>query len=348
MGTVRDAHNTISLAADGAGVLHVAWDHHGRPLRYARGIWPGTLDLTEPQTMTRQDEDRVTYPEFYNLPDGGLLFMYRQGGSGGGNTMLNRYDAKTGAWSVVQHPLLDGQGQRNAYTSQLAIDDANVWHLFWNWRESGDVATNHDLCYARSAEEGRTWTRTDGTVYALPIVEASAEVVRAIPQGRGLINQTSSAVDSRGRPMVATYWRPVGADVPQYHLVWHDSKAWQVSQVGARTTPFSLSGGGTKRIPISRPKLAVDRNDRVFMLFRDAERGNRISVAMASDDDRRDWRVIDLSETPVDYWEPNYDAELWGHSEAMHIFVQRVGQGDSETLDAMPPQPISILEWYPQ
>lgn len=42
-GRVSDAHNVISLAFDGAGDLHVSWDHHGHPLRYAGvcGGWIG-------------------------------------------------------------------------------------------------------------------------------------------------------------------------------------------------------------------------------------------------------------------------------------------------------------------
>jgi len=347
-GNVRDAHNTISIAVDGTGVLHVAWDHHGHPLHYARSVRPGALELTQPMPMTGRDEKHVTYPEFFNLADGGLLFMYRSGGSGRGNTMLNRYEPESGTWSVVQHPLIDGEDQRNAYTNQIAIDRAGVWHLSWCWRESGDVATNHDLCYARSTDQGRTWTRSDGATYALPITAATAEVVCHVPQKHELINQCTTAVDSRGRPMIATYWRPEGTDVPQYHLVWYNGKAWGSAQIGQRKMPFSLSGGGTKRIPISRPKLAVDARDRIYMLFRDAERGSRVSVAVCDDPSRKNWRVMDLTETSVGFWEPAYDVQLWRERGVMHVFTQRVGQGDAETLEDLPPQLISILEWRPQ
>ncbi len=347
-GDVRDAHNTICIAVDGAGVLHVAWDHHGSPLHYARSVRPGALDLTEPMPMTGHDEQHVTYPEFYNLADGGLLFLYRSGGSGRGNTMLNRYDPASGAWSVVQHPLIDGQGQRNAYTNQIAIDGAGAWHLSWCWRETGDVASNHDLCYARSTDQGHTWTRSDRVLYTLPITAATAEVACPVPQKHELINQCATAVDSHGRPLIATYWRPEGTNVPQYHLVWHDGKAWRTAQIGQRKTPFSLSGVGTKRIPISRPKLAVDARDRVYMLFRDADRGGRVSVAACDDPSRKTWRVTDLTGTSVGLWEPAYDVQLWRARGVMHVLTQRVGQGDAETLEDVPPQMISILEWNPE
>src|SRR3954468_3734879 len=40
-GNTADAHNTISIMIDGAGYLHMSWDHHNNPLRYCRSIQPG-------------------------------------------------------------------------------------------------------------------------------------------------------------------------------------------------------------------------------------------------------------------------------------------------------------------
>jgi len=34
--------------------------------------------------------------------------------------MLNRYDIRMQTWAVVQHPLIHGEGERNAYTNQMA------------------------------------------------------------------------------------------------------------------------------------------------------------------------------------------------------------------------------------
>ncbi|MFP5391753.1 MAG: BNR-4 repeat-containing protein, partial [Gammaproteobacteria bacterium] len=45
-GDVKDAHNHIALAVDGAGYVHVAFDHHNNPLRYARGKAPGSIELS--------------------------------------------------------------------------------------------------------------------------------------------------------------------------------------------------------------------------------------------------------------------------------------------------------------
>ncbi len=349
-GNTKDAHNSISIMVDSSGFLHVSWDHHVTPLRYCRGISPGSLELTDKMPMTGKKEQCVTYPEFYRLPDSGPLFLYRDGASGRGDLIMNIYDVKTSVWTRLHDSLISGEGQRNAYW-QAAVDSRGTIHLSWVWRESGDVATNHDICYARSKDRGKTWEKTTGDKYTLPITEATAEYARRIPQRSELINQTSMCADSEGRPYIATYWRPEGTKVPQYHIVYHDNVHWRTSQVSRRLTPFYLSGGGTKRIPISRPQIAADGSsgrDRACMLFRDVERGSRVSAAMCDDLQKGGWRFADLTEHPVGLWEPSYDTELWARSKVLHIFVQKVGQGDGDKLEELLPQPISIVEWKPE
>lgn len=346
-GNTRDAHNAICIGVDGEGFLHLSWDHHSHPLKYRRSVAPGVFKFSEPLPMTGEAETGVTYPEFYNHPDGGFVFMYRHGASGQGNTMLNRYEVSTKKWTAVQHPLIDGEGQRNAYTNQLAIDGRGRWHLSWTWRGTHDVATNHNILYATSPDDGKSWFKSTGEKYALPITYATAEIVAEVPPGSELINQCSMSVDSRGNPMIASYWRTAESDIPQYHLTWFDGEEWHISQVSRRTTAFRLGGGGTRRIPISRPQVAVAEDDRVFMIFRDEERGSRISVAISEDPLRETWSYIDLTEVSVGMWEPTYDTELWRRDNRLHLFKQRVGQGQSETLQEVEPQMVSILEWDP-
>ncbi|WP_083325822.1 BNR repeat-containing protein [Hymenobacter coccineus] len=346
---VEDAHNDISLMVDGAGYLHVAYDHHNNRLHYNRGLRPGALVLTPLLPMTGQQEDQVSYPEFYRFPSGDLAFLYRAGGSGNGNLVMNRYDAKTRRWTRLHTVLLDGQGQRNAYW-QAAIDAQGTFHLSWVWRETPDVATNHDLAYARSRDGGRTWQKSTGEAYALPITAATAEYALRIPQKSELINQTSMCADAQGRPYIATYWRSAGSAAPQYQLVYHDGKSWQVSQVGQRSAQFSLSGGGTKKIPIARPQVLVRTRagtTAAYVVFRDAERGDKASLATCPDLARPQWAVQDLTTTGLGNWEPTYDTERWQQSQVLSLFIQRTGQGDGETLEALPAQPVSVLEWTP-
>ena len=341
-GNVRDAHNVISMMMDGDGYLHVAFDHHGHPLNYCRSVAPYSLELGAKEAMTGVDEQDVTYPEFYRLAGGNLLFAYRSGASGRGNLVLNCYDVKARKWMRVQDVLIDGEGKRNAYW-QLYVDGQGVIHLSWVWRESWLVETNHDLCYARSYDNGVTWCKTDGELYDLPIRLDNAEYACCIPQGSELINQTSMSADAQGHPYIATYWRDAASDVPQYRIVWHDGRQWHHRQVSVRQRPFSLKGGGTKMIPIARPRLVVDGSE-IYYVFRDEERGSKVSMAVTRDVARSVWSYHDLTGFAVEAWEPSHDTELWKDKQLLHLFVQRTRQGDGEKTVAFEPQPVYVLE----
>ena len=134
-GNVKDAHNVISMMVDGEGYIHVSFDHHGHKLNYCRSIAPGSLKLGDKIPMTGVDEGNVTYPEFYSLSGGDLLFVYRSGSSGRGNLVMNRYSLKEHKWIRVQDILIDGENKRNAYW-QMYVDEKGTIHLSWVWRES--------------------------------------------------------------------------------------------------------------------------------------------------------------------------------------------------------------------
>lgn len=341
-GNVKDAHNIISMMLDGDGYIHVAFDHHGHKLNYCRSIAPYSLVLGEKIPMTGINEEDVTYPEFYTLAGGDLLFAYRSGASGRGNLVMNRYSVEDKKWTRVQDVLIDGENKRNAYW-QLYVDEQGTIHLSWVWRETWLVETNHDLCYARSSDNGVTWCKSDGEKYQLPIRLDNAEYACRIPQNSELINQTSMSADASGNPYIATYWRDVDSDVPQYRIVWNDGKKWQNRQVSERKTPFSLKGGGTKMIPVSRPRIVVESGE-IYYVFRDEERGSRVSLAHTNDVANGKWVTTDLTDFPVDAWEPSHDTELWKQKRRLQLFVQHTKQGDGEQTVEFEAQPIYVLD----
>lgn len=206
--------------------------------------------------MVGRNEERVTYPEFYQLPDGDLLFFYRDGGSGNGNLVLNRYRQQTGRWERLHDNLIDGEGQRNAYW-QVCVGARGVIHLSWVWRETANVVTNHDIAYAKSDDGGMAWKKTTGESYRMPITESKAEYAVRIPMNSELANQTSMAEDHHGNPCIANFWRDTQDGVPQYRLVYHDGSLWKTQQVGTRTRKFFRRGGGTQRPPVPRPLILL-------------------------------------------------------------------------------------------
>jgi hypothetical protein len=345
-GNIEDAHCSISIIVDNDGYLHMAWNHHNNALHYCKSVEPDSLELTPEMSMIGTFEDDVTYPEFFRLPGGDLIFMYRHGVSGRGNLVVNKYILEEKQWVRLHDILIDGQNVRNAYW-QSCVDTNGTIHVSWVWRETWDVATNHDLCYARSNDGGVTWEKSDGQEYVVPVTAATAEYACKIPQNSELINQTSMYADSYGNPYIASYWTPSWTNVPQYHMVYRDSTGWKSKQISNRSTAFSLSGGGTKKIPISRPQILVDDGSdsiKVYLIYRDEERDSKASVNVCSNLDSDQWIVYDLTDFPVDSWEPSYDTELWKDSSSLNIFVQRSGQGDAEGLEDIPAQPVYIIE----
>ncbi|WP_295767492.1 BNR repeat-containing protein [uncultured Mucilaginibacter sp.] len=348
-GDAADAHRSISIMIDGAGFLHVAWGQHNNQLNYAKSTAPGALQLGSKQNMVGLKEGRVSYPEFYRLDNGNLLFYYRDGGSGNGSLVINCYDYNSGKWKRLQENLIDGEGKRSAYW-QVATDVKGNIHLSWVWRETPDVASNHDMAYACSKDGGKTWLKSTGQAYALPITASNAEYACKISEKSELINQTSMFADANGTPYIATYWRAEGETVPQYQLVFKDKHGWHTRNLKFRTTPFSLSGTGTKRIPVSRPQIIAWKNGKSMaagLIFRDEERGNKVSIAINNNLAANKWQVSNLTEQQVGSWEPTYDTELWKNKGILSLFIQQTTQIDGEGKANNPPSAVQVLQWKP-
>ncbi len=351
-GRTNDAHDTIALAVDGEGFLHVAWDHHANTLNYARSVAPGSLELGPRQPMTGRHEDSVTYPAFLRLPAGDLLFFYRDGQSGRGNLVLNRYRISNHSWTQAQANLIDGEGRRSAY-SNATVDGKGVLHLAWIWRDSPDVSSNHDLCYAKSADGGVTWTTVAGAHQTLPITAATADYALRIPPNSSLMNSPSLTVDEQGQPYLASYWKPAGSDIPQFQLVYRENDQWKTVQVTQRTTPFTLAGTATKRPPLSRAVIATRAGGRkareIYLVYRDDERGGRIIVAECRDFPKTDWSFREVTTGSVGAWEPSLDPAQWSRFSQIHLLVQNVTQrdGDDRQASAAPPTTVSSLIWSP-
>jgi hypothetical protein len=345
-GNVLDAHNSISIMVDGDGFLHMSWDHHGHKLNYSRSLKPGSLVMGEKLSMTGKVERNVTYPQFYKMSNGDLLFVYRDGSSGNGNIVLNHYDLKNKMWQQLHKNLIDGEQERNAYW-QMYLDKNDVLHMSWVWRESGDVATNHDMCYARSMDGGMTWQSSEGKEFSIPVNAENAEYAMRIPQKSDLINQTSMTADDNSNPYIATYYQDKNDLAPHVNIIYNTGESWNGLKVGQRTLDFDLSGGGTRSIPISRPIILHSNNSgasKLHVIYRDEEYNDKACLKTLELGKGSDWETSILTETGLDRWEPTFDTELWKDRGILNLFVQKVGQGSGEKAVEMPPTMIRVLE----
>ena len=354
-GGPTNAHNNISIMVDGLSYIHLTVNFHNGQLNYYRGDAPGSLNLVrrlmigDSHGSVSDQENQVTYTEFYRLPSGDLLFVYRNGTSGNGDLVLNRYDASAQKWTRVHTQLVWGANLVSPYW-QMYLDTKGTLHLSWVFRRTGDAGTNSNMYYAYSADQGETWQRkSDGQVFEMPITPHNAEIVWPISEQSNLINTTSMTADQEGNPYIATYWSNAGENV-NYRVIYHDGKKWNVRQVSNRKTTFSLSGSGTLMIPVARPRI-VDRYDektgktKGYFIFRDAERGYKASMYSTDDiSSTAIWKVRDLTDFSVYAWEPTHDTELWKNQSKLHVFIQYADQVSGDRPSEQEPMPVYCLE----
>ena len=248
-----DSHNSVAMAVDSDGFVHLAADMHSSPLVYFRSRHPldepFTADSFEPvHRMTGDREDRVTYPVFLQDADGGLVFMYRHGSSGDGDQIVNRYDATARAWRrLVDAPLTSGRQDgdtMNAYFEGPIRGPDGFFHLAWVWRDTPDCDTCHDVCYARSRDLVH-WERSDGTPLDLPITPATCEVVDPVPPGRGLLNGlVRIGFDALHRP-VLSYHSYDESGRSQIHSARLEDGRWRIRQTSRWGHRWEFGGGGT-------------------------------------------------------------------------------------------------------
>jgi hypothetical protein len=246
-----DSHNSIAMAVDETGHVHVSGNMHNVPLIYFRTTTPlDVTTLTLEPAMVGRDEGSVTYPEFFIGPEGNLVFIYRDGGSGSGNHIFDSYDANTREWSrLLETPLTDGQGQRNAYPVGPIKGPDLDWHLVWVWRDSPDASTNHDLSYARTTDLV-LWESGAGTELALPITLGSSDVVDPVPVNGGMINNnTKVGFDAEGRPVVAYHKFDEGGATQLYNARL-EGGSWVTYQTSDWDYRWEFGGEGTLEFPI--------------------------------------------------------------------------------------------------
>lgn len=246
-----DSHNYVTMTVDDDGFLHLSGDMHGVPLKYFRTTKP--LDVATFERLDRMTgalENRVTYPVFMTGPEGELIFTYRHGSSGDGIQIYNVYDLKSRKWErLLDRPLLDGEGQRNAYFHAPTKGRDGYFHLAWVWRETPDAATNHDLSYARS-KDLRNWENAAGKALELPIRLGSDTIVDPVPVKGGMINgNTTVGFDNKGRVTITYHKHDAAGNTQPWTARLTDGK-WNFHQITDWPWRWDFGGGGTLKFGI--------------------------------------------------------------------------------------------------
>jgi hypothetical protein len=227
-----DSHNSIVLAEDKNGFIHVSGNMHAVPLIYFRSNLPGRIEQFEKRSMVGSEEERVTYPVFFHNLAGDLFYQYRDGGSGNGITYINRYNVDSKQWTrVLGSGLFDGEGETNAYPNNPVKGPDGYFHYMWVWRLNPIANTNHNLSYVRTKDFVH-FENIEGLPIDVPIQYRERRVI-ADPVGpwNGLMNSTKQlAFDSKGR-VILGYHKFDKEGRSQLFICRYDNGEWVSRQV---------------------------------------------------------------------------------------------------------------------
>jgi hypothetical protein len=259
-----DSHNYVAMALDSSNRIHVSGNMHAVPLVYFRSSAASDVSTLATSTMVGANESSVTYPVFFNGPTGNLVFEYRDGSSGNGNTIFNGYSTTTSTWTrTLNSALLDGtSSSMNAYPEGPELGPDGYFHLVWVWRNTSDASTNHDLSYAKSQDLVH-WFKADGTAITLPITPATGDIVDPVPVSGGMINNnTRVGFDSQGQPIIAYHKFDNGTSGnTQLYEARFENGAWVSHRATSWTYRWAFGGTGTLvfQIEITEgPKVLAD------------------------------------------------------------------------------------------
>ena len=185
-----DSHNSITMAVDKKGYIHLSGNMHVDTLTYFRTKKPEDIStLTQHFPMVGPNELKATYPKFMYNKDQDLVFHYRDGGSGNGNEIYNIYSTENKSWTrMLDVPLTDGQGLMNAYQSQPTLGPDGWYHLYWVWRDTPDCSTNHDLSYMKSPDLINWYDAFNESISLPATINKRSLIVDPTPPKGGLMN----------------------------------------------------------------------------------------------------------------------------------------------------------------
>ena len=364
--SITDDHDVISFGVDGDGYMHLSWGMHGNNFNYAKSsasVLGSAFSPTFSTSTISGVSTGVTYPEFYNLSDGDLMFVYRYGSSGSGDTYFTRYDTATDTWGSSPTKLINGttsagsyyvawngtyESDRNAYANNMVIDSQGRIQVSWTYRETANYQTNHDIMYAyATTESATTWKQMSGATQTVPITLNNDSVIKSIPTGYSLMNQCSMTVDSNDNPIIATYWSPLsgsGNYTRQYMLVWYNGSTWQTSQISNRTVTESRIDNNDSTLirQMGRPIVLVDADGRTVVVARYNDQSNVVTAFYSTN--KTSWSSINLTTADSGRYEPIYDEVRWKRDNLLDLFYEPAFS-DSNGNRTSGAQPVSLLEW---
>ena len=364
----NDSHNTAVLGiCKQDGTIHMVFDHHATPLNYRvseQGVanhpdsvqWSAGLFGPIAHSLgSVATAERVTYPRFFNAPNGNLMLYYRAVTSGNGDGMIEEYDGIRHHWTPGMGRFIArdiGVYAANGKTSPFRCPYINSLsyagdrlHVSWIWRELFErtkAVNQHDLCYAYSDDHGRTWQNSQGERIGEtgihPIhLNTNGLVVAPIPTGVGLANSnTHYAYDDGGIHVVMRH--NIGTDVESQYVHY-----WRAVDGRWSNNALPFTGG--------RPKL-VGTAERILVLVYEDDDHNLHVLRGRPNDSRTRWKwsKVKLPEPHFVYGEAVLDLERWEQDKTLSIYSQNPPltqkQVSGETPVTGVPSALNVVDYH--
>ncbi|QEG22897.1 BNR repeat-containing protein [Mariniblastus fucicola] len=364
----NDAHNTVVIGiCHKDGTIHLAFDHHATELNYRVSAIGAATDPQSTQWSTElfgeiqhslgavKTEERVTYPRFFNAPNGNLMLYYRSKTSADGDGMIEEYDGEKHQWSPGLGKFISkdigtfSAGGKTSLARCPYMNDlcyaGDRLHASWIWRDrfkKTQSKNQHDLCYVYSDDHGRTWCNSNGEVIGKTNtdfihLDSPGLVVAPIPIGSGITNQNTQYAYPDGRVHIVARQRDDAVGEGRYRHWWRDSDGkWH-------NEPIPFTG--------KRPKLLGDSERSLLLVFNTDDEDMRI-VRGTPNSDRSSWQWsrVDLPFSLDVIGEPMVDYARWEQEsgKVLSIYCQREPTKLIETNQPGPvdgaPSPLHVLD----
>lgn len=350
-----DAHCSISLGFDERDALHVCYGGHNSQLFYLRASEPLDITTIEAAALLIDGEAVVgTYPYFL-LPSAvcGLSLIYREGYAERGAVIALRWLENAKSWAPDRPSLLNGRagmlyGAGPYLNTPVEYPNGDIG-LFHVWRTAppppyiGEVWNSGIGYFIWQRGSGRLCTQ-HGVTIERPVWRHSGEWIYSVPLRSNLINQAGAALLPNGEPAACTYWGLPGTPA-QIQLVIRQDGVWTARQLTDFKTEFTLTGAGTRPLPLSRPvMLACELG--ILVLYRSSEQGGQLRAVVLSGENLRDRREILLWEGNLGHYEPVMDLPRWSASRILSMYIQKCTQPEGDDGVLLRSSAVaSIAEW---
>lgn len=287
--TADDSHNAYCMTVTKDGYIIISGNMHADPCRAV--ISDNPYDINSWSAITYSDNAEITYPRLTLFPNGKTRVFWREGSSQAGQYYTALFNDSAKAFEA-KLKLIETDLHSNAYEQRIGVGLDNSLHLCWGYRTASSSAdSNYGLFYAKSMDNGLTWTNADGTInYPLPLNEANCEKIADIAQSSGYVNQNGGAVDRDGKYHTCL-WQHDSNNNTQIMHIWFDGANWQIEQIThfnfhIDTSDAYMDGS------MNRPLIACTRYGKTYVFYRTNKGGMEGQV-----------RIIDVTNAgaPVEF-----------------------------------------------